>query len=130
MYGLELKCPNSRTLKAWTLMARLPWLIRTRCFESDSLRKQIFREVFFFQFYHLIVCCVYSLESPHRGDSNEHTQHTITMKTIEKISINNHHLFSDLAPWLTLSGSNYPYLEQISMAPKMLEPLRFECSVI
>ena len=23
------------------------------------------------------VCCVYSLESPHRGDSNEYTQHTI-----------------------------------------------------
>ena len=28
-------------------------------------------------FYHGIVCCVYSLESPHRGDSNEYTQHTI-----------------------------------------------------
>ena len=23
------------------------------------------------------VCCVFSIESPHRGDSNEHTQHTI-----------------------------------------------------
>ena len=23
------------------------------------------------------VCCVFSLESPHRGDSNEYTQHTI-----------------------------------------------------
>ena len=23
------------------------------------------------------VCCVYSLESPHRGDSNEYTQHNI-----------------------------------------------------
>ena len=23
------------------------------------------------------VCCVFSLESPHRGDSNECTQHTI-----------------------------------------------------
>ena len=34
---------------------------------------------FFFLFYHGIVCCVYSLESPHRGDSNEYTQHTIIM---------------------------------------------------
>ena len=42
---------------------------------SDSLRKQIFREIFLF--YHIIVCWVYSLESPHRGDSNEYTQHTI-----------------------------------------------------
>ena len=30
-----------------------------------------------FLFYRKIVCCVYSLESPHWGDSNEYTQHTI-----------------------------------------------------
>ena len=33
----------------------------------------------FFLFYHGIVCCVYLLESPHRSDSNEYTQHTIIM---------------------------------------------------
>ena len=32
--------------------------------------------------------------------------------------------------WLTLSGSNYPCLERISMVPKMFEPLRFDCIVI
>ena len=42
---------------------------------SNSTRKQIFRD--FFLFYHGIICCVYSLELPHRGDSNEYTQHTI-----------------------------------------------------
>ena len=26
--------------------------------------------------YTIIVCCVYSLESLHRGDSNEYAQHT------------------------------------------------------
>ena len=31
----------------------------------------------FFLFYHEILCCIYSLESPHRGDSNVYTQHTI-----------------------------------------------------
>ena len=31
----------------------------------------------FFLFYHGFVCCVFSLESPHRGDSNEYSQHTI-----------------------------------------------------
>ena len=31
----------------------------------------------FSYFYHEIECCVYSLELPHRGDSNEYTQHTI-----------------------------------------------------
>ena len=42
---------------------------------SDSLIKQIFKEIFLF--YREIVCCVYSLQSPHPGDSNEYTQHTI-----------------------------------------------------
>ena len=31
----------------------------------------------FFLFHHRIVCCVYSLESPHRCDSNEYIQHTM-----------------------------------------------------
>ena len=42
---------------------------------SNSSRKQILND--FFLFYHEIVCCVYSLELPHQGDSNEYTQHTI-----------------------------------------------------
>ena len=28
-------------------------------------------------FLNMRVCCVFSLESPHRGDSNEYTQYTI-----------------------------------------------------
>ena len=28
---------------------------------------------------------------------------------------------------ITLSGSNYPCLERISMVPKMFEPLRIDC---
>ena len=28
-------------------------------------------------FYNMKVCCVFSLESPHRGDSNEYSQYTI-----------------------------------------------------
>ena len=42
---------------------------------SDSSIKQIFEEMLLF--YHEIACCMYSLESPHRGDSNEYTQRTI-----------------------------------------------------
>ena len=37
------------------------------------------------------------------------------------------HLSPDLALWLTLSGSNYTCLEQISMNLKMFEPLKFNC---
>ena len=38
-----------------------------------------------------------------------------------------YHLLPDLAPWLILNGSNYPYLEQIFMVPKRFEPFRFDC---
>ena len=30
------------------------------------------------------------------------------------------------APWLTLSGSNYPYIERIPVVPKMFESLKFD----
>ena len=53
------------------------------------------REIFLF--YHEIVCCVFSLESPHRGDSNEYTQHTIIVKEIKK-TLNYRYLLPDLAP--------------------------------
>ena len=82
----------------------------------------------FFLFYHGIECLVYSLESPHRGDSNEYTQHTVIVLKIENISLNYRYLCPELMPWLTLSGSNYQCLERISMVPKMFEPLRFDCS--
>ena len=34
---------------------------------------------FFSIFYTKSVCCVYSLESPHWGESNENTQHIISL---------------------------------------------------
>ena len=71
---------------------------------------------------------MYSLESLHQGDANEYTQHTIIVKKIEKTSLNYQHLLPDLAQLLTLSGSNYPYPEQVSVVPKMFEPLKFDCN--
>ena len=38
---------------------------------------KIFMEIFLF------VCCVYSLDSHHRGDTNEYTQHTIIVKELK-----------------------------------------------
>ena len=64
------------------------------------------------------------------GDSNEYTQHSIILLKIENIFINYRHLLPDLAPLLNLIGSNYPSLEQISMVPKMFEPLKFDCILI
>ena len=37
------------------------------------------------------------------------------------------HLLPDQAPWSTISGSNYPYPEQIAMVPKMFKLLKFDC---
>ena len=70
------------------------------------------------------VYCVYSLESPHRGDSSENTQHTFMLKKIKDILIKS----PDLALLSTLIGSNYPCLELIFIAPKVFEPLKFDCS--
>ena len=42
---------------------------------SDSSKQHIYG--IFIIFYHEVICCMYSLESPHQGDSNEYTQHTI-----------------------------------------------------
>ena len=95
---------------------------------SDSSRKHILREIFLF--YYEIICCVYSLQSPHRGDSNEYTPHTIILLKIENMSINYRHLLPDLVPRLYLSGSNYPTLEQMPMVPEMFEPLKFDCIFI
>ena len=33
--------------------------------------------IFFFIFFNMKVCCVFSLELPHRGDSIKYTQYTI-----------------------------------------------------
>ena len=49
-----------------------------------------------------------------------------TLYDRKKKSINFRNLLPDLASRFTLSGSNYPYLEQISMVPKRFELLRFD----
>ena len=52
---------------------------------------------------------MYSLELPHQGNSNEYTKHTIIIwKIKKKFPLIIHHLLPDLAPGLTLNGSNYP----------------------
>ena len=121
----------SRTSIAGTPMARLPWLIPTR-FESlrnffNSSRKQMFKEIFLF--YHEVVCCVYSLESLHRGNSNEYTEHTIIVYKIEN-------KFPKLSRFTSWPGStfNTQWLElplfraKISLVPNIFEPLKFDCT--
>ena len=44
--------------------------------------------------------------------------------------LNYYHLLPDLAPWLNLSGLNYPLLKQFSIVPKMFELLKVDCSLV
>ena len=66
---------NSSNVDGSFTMANSNSFFETLWNSSDSSRKHIFIEIFLL--YYEIVCCVYSLESPHRGDSNKYTQHTI-----------------------------------------------------
>ena len=74
-------------------------------------------------FYHEIVCCVYSLELPHRGDFNDYTQYSIIFWKIEKLILKLSYLPPDLALRFTISGLSYPHFEQISIVPKSFKLL-------
>ena len=54
-----------------------------------------------FDFYNMKVCCVFSLESPYRGDSNEYTQFTV-FNIKKKITLN----FSKSAAMRSLHGDS------------------------
>ena len=55
---------------------------------------------------------------------NEYTQHTIILSKI--------HILSSFAfrpgAMINLSGSNFPFLEQILMFQRMFEPFKFDCT--
>ena len=59
-----------------------------------------------FLFVLIMICCLYSLESPRSGDSNENTQYILILKKLEKKLL-------CLLTW------------RISMVRKLFEPLKF-----
>ena len=59
------------------------------------------------------VFCVYSLESPHRGDSNEYTRYTI-FNVENKITLNS-------------NGLKNEFETAIVNEPSVFEPLKFYC---
>ena len=52
------------------------WVIRANECQSQRQVRRNHRD-FVSIFFNMEICCVFSLESHHRGDSNEYTQHTI-----------------------------------------------------
>ena len=55
-------------------------------------------------FYHEIVCCVYTLESPHRGNFNEYSQNTILMSTRNILLLKSREKKTKLSPFAYLPG--------------------------
>ena len=56
------------------------------CYSQSHVRNHI-RDIFSF-FCNMKVCCVFSLESPHRGDFNEKTHNIPFFNILKKINLN------------------------------------------
>ena len=69
------------------------------------------------------VYCMFSLESPHRGDSNEYTQYTIfNMNKKDTINYPKYGLFS--------KGLKSEFETAVVNEPSVFEPLKFFCSLL
>ena len=78
----------------------------------------------FLIFFNMKVCCVFSLELPHRGDSNENTQHTIFNYRKKKISLNYPKSAAmDFFPRDSKTSSKQPWVNE----SLEFEPLKFYC---
>ena len=72
----------------------------------------------------MMVCCVFSLESPHWGDSNEYTQYTIF-----NIKNENHPKLSQICSLEIFSkGLENEFETAVVNEPYVFEPLNFHCT--
>ena len=69
------------------------------------------------------VCCVFSLESPHQGDSNEYTQYTI-FNIKRKVDLN---YLKSAAMIFFSSGLKNEFETATVNEPSVFEPLKFYC---
>ena len=74
-------------------------------------------------FFNMKVYCVFSLESPHRGDSNKNTQHTIFNRK-KKISPN---YPKSAAMEFFSKGLKNEFKTALVNEPIVFEPLKFYC---
>ena len=73
--------------------------------------------------FNMKVCCVFSLESPHRGDSNEYTQHTIFNIKKKKTAL----IILNLTLWDFSKGLKNEFEAAMVDEPSVFEPLQFYC---
>ena len=81
------------------------------------------RDIFLI-FFNKKVCCVFSLESPRRGDSNEYTQYTIF--NMNKKNTLNYPKFAAMG--FFSKGLRNEFETAIVNEPSMFEPLKFYCT--
>ena len=80
----------------------------------------------FSTFFNMKVFCVFLLESPHRGDSNEYKQYTISMYKIRSPKIT-----SNLQLWVFCSKGLENEFETARVnEPSVFEPLKFYCTLV
>ena len=72
------------------------------------------------------VCCVFTLESPHRGDSNEYTQYTI-FNMNKKNTLN---YPKSAAMGFFSKGLKNEFEKAVVNEPSVFEPLKFYCSFL
>ena len=69
------------------------------------------------------VCCVFSLESPHRGDSNKNTQYTMFNMNMK----NTLNYPKSAAMGFLSKGLKKEFETAVVNEPSMFEPLKFYC---
>ena len=76
-------------------------------------------------FFNMKVCCLFLLESPHRGDSNEYTQYTIF--NIKKGITLNHPKYAAMG--FFSKGLKNEFETAMVNFPSVVEPLKFYCTM-
>ena len=72
---------------------------------------------------------MFSLESPHRGDSNEYTQHAII--SIKEHMILNYHKYNNVCSYgICSKGLKNEFETSVVNEPSVFEPLKFYCTLI
>ena len=77
----------------------------------------------YFKFFNMTVSCVFSLESPHRGDSNENIQYTI-FNIKKKITLS---CPKSAAMGFRSKGLKKEFETTMVNEPSVFEPLKFYC---
>ena len=77
----------------------------------------------FFILFNMRVCCVFSIESPHRGDSNEYTQYTVFNRNTK----NHPKLFHVYSYEIFSKGLKNKFETVVVNESSVFEPLKIYC---